>query len=287
MIRLLSSTLLLLVFVSSEAFALPILQDRELRTGLPSSFLENFDFSGIVALDNCSGSLVRFANSADTDQAMVLTNGHCVESGFPDEGTVIYGQQSSRTFDLLKSDASVAGTLTATQIIYSTMTDTDLTLYRLQQTYAQIMTQYGIRPLELASTHPAPGAAIDVLSGYWKRGYSCAIDGFVNALHEDQWIWKDSIRYTSTGCNTVGGTSGSPVLAAGTRLVIGVNNTGSESGEKCTLNNPCEVDASGNITYQKGLSYGEETYWLYSCLNANHEIDLKVAGCLLPKGGLF
>ena len=35
-------------------------------------------YDAIVALDNCSGSLVRFPGAADTDKAVVLTNGHCI-----------------------------------------------------------------------------------------------------------------------------------------------------------------------------------------------------------------
>ncbi|HET6988105.1 MAG TPA: hypothetical protein VFI00_15880 [Kribbella sp.] len=40
------------------------------------------DFTGIAALSNCSASLVRYAQSASTDKALVLTNGHCYEGGF-------------------------------------------------------------------------------------------------------------------------------------------------------------------------------------------------------------
>ncbi len=36
----------------------------------------------------------------------------------------------------------------------------------------------------------------------------------------------------------------------------------------CTLNNPCEVDADGNTTATKGQSYGQETYWFTTCLDA-------------------
>src|SRR5690348_6298664 len=50
------------------------------------------DFAGTVALSDCSGSVIRFPNSADSDPALVLTNGHCLETGFPDPGQVITGQ---------------------------------------------------------------------------------------------------------------------------------------------------------------------------------------------------
>src|SRR5262245_49577416 len=35
------------------------------------------DFTGIVALSNCSGSVVRTPNAVSTDRALVMSNGHC------------------------------------------------------------------------------------------------------------------------------------------------------------------------------------------------------------------
>ncbi|MEU9476228.1 serine protease [Streptomyces sp. NPDC048191] len=240
------------------------------------------DFAGTVALSNCSGSVIRFPNSADTDPALVLTNGHCLETGFPDPGQVITGQSSSRTFGLLNSSGSKVATLRANQVVYSTMTDTDVTIYRLTTTYAQIKSSYGISPLTVNDTHPTAGAAIKVVSAFWKRTYSCSIDGFVYRLKEGDWTWKDSVRYTSS-CNTIGGTSGSPVIDTGTGKVVAVNNTGNEDGETCTENNPCEVDQNGNVTIHQGINYAEETYLIPACFTTGNKLNLSASGCTLPK----
>ncbi|MGW7821344.1 trypsin-like serine peptidase [Streptomyces puniciscabiei] len=240
------------------------------------------NFAGTVALSNCSGSVIRFPNSADSDPALVLTNGHCLETGFPDPGQVITGQSSSRTFGLLNASGSKVATLRANQVVYSTMTDTDVTIYRLTTTYAQIKSAYGISPLTVNDTHPTAGTAIKVVSGYWKRTYSCSIDGFVYRLKEGDWTWKDSVRYTSS-CNTIGGTSGSPVIDTTTGKVVAVNNTGNEDGETCTVNNPCEVDENGNVTIHQGINYAEETYQIPACFTTGNKLDLGAAGCVLPK----
>jgi V8-like Glu-specific endopeptidase len=239
-------------------------------------------YAGTVSLSNCSGSVIRFPNSADTDPALVLTNGHCLETGFPDPGEVITGQSSSRTFGLLSSSGSRIATLRANQVVYSTMTDTDITIYRLTTTYARIKSAYGISPLTVNDTHPTAGTAIKVVSGYWKRTYSCSIDGFVYRLKEGDWTWKDSVRYTSA-CNTIGGTSGSPVIDTATGRVVAVNNTGNEDGETCTVNNPCEVDENGNVTIHQGINYAEETYLIPACFTTGNRLDLAAAGCTLPK----
>lgn len=239
-------------------------------------------FAGTVSLSNCSGSVIRFPNSADSDPALVLTNGHCLETGFPDPGEVITGQSSSRSFGLLNSSGTKIATLRANQVVYSTMTDTDVTIYRLTTTYAQIKSSYGISPLTVNDSHPVAGTAIKVVSGYWKRTYSCNIDGFVYRLKEGDWTWKDSVRYTSS-CNTIGGTSGSPVIDTATGKVVAVNNTGNENGETCTVDNPCEVDENGKVTVRQGINYAEETYLIPACFTTGNKLNLSASGCTLPK----
>jgi V8-like Glu-specific endopeptidase len=248
----------------------------------PAPAVQAVDYAGTVALSNCSGSVVRLPASADSDPALVLTNGHCLETGFPEPGEVIVDQASSRSFTLLNSAGSGVATLRASKVAYSTMTDTDVTLYQLTRTYAQIRSSYGISALTLNNTHPVAGTAVKVVSGYWKRIYTCAIDGFAYRLKEGGWTWKDSVRYTSA-CDTIGGTSGSPVVDTATGKVVAVNNTGNEDGERCTENNPCEVDENGTVTVREGINYAEETYGIPACFGAGNKLNLNASGCTLPK----
>ncbi|MCU1684951.1 MAG: Conserved putative secreted protein [Amycolatopsis sp.] len=240
-------------------------------------------FAGTVALSDCSGSVVKLAGGADTDPALVLSNGHCLESGFPAAGQVIVNKPSTRTFSLLSPNGkSSLGTLRANKIAYATMTNTDVSLYQLTTTYAKIKQTYGISPLEISPDHPAAGHHIDVVSGYWRKVYSCSIDGFVYQLHEGDWTWKDSIRYTPE-CQTIGGTSGSPIVDTASGKLVGINNTGNEDGASCTLNNPCEVAQDGTVTVHQGTNYGEETYLFYGCLKPGNVVDLTNPACALPK----
>ncbi|MFE9402732.1 serine protease [Streptomyces sp. NPDC006530] len=239
-------------------------------------------FAGTVALSNCSGSVIRTPSSQPNDPALVLSNGHCLESGFPGPGEVIVDQPSTRSFSLLNASGSKVTTLRASKVAYATMTDTDISIYQLTKSYAQIQSGYGISALTLNDAHPTQGSAIKVVSGYWKRTYSCNVDGFVYRLKEGDWTWKDSVRYTSS-CNTIGGTSGSPVIDTTTGKVVAVNNTGNEDGQRCTENNPCEVDQNGNVTVRQGINYAQETYIIVPCIGVGNKIDLSRAGCTLPK----
>ncbi|PSM31399.1 hypothetical protein BVG81_005580 [Haliangium sp. UPWRP_2] len=69
----------------------------------------------------------------------------------------------------------------------------------------------------------------------------------------------------------------------GSYEVIGINNTGNESGERCTVNNPCEIDSMGNVSFEKGASYGQQLYQVYSCVKDSGAFDLSLPGCKLQK----
>lgn len=263
----------------SGALAATIVAAPSVATAAPA--INAVDFTGIVALSNCSGSVVRTANSQPNDPALVMSNGHCVKFFAP--GEVIVNQASSRTFTLLDSTGTRSlGTLRATRLAYGTMTNTDVSFYQLSITYAQLENTFRSRALTLSAVHPTQGKAIRVVSGFHRTIYSCNIDGFVFRLREDRWTWRDSIRYTSA-CQTIPGTSGSPVEDATTGQVVGINNTGNENGQRCTLDNPCEVDQNGTVTVRRGINYAQETYYIAACIGPGSRFDLTRPGCGLPR----
>jgi Trypsin-like peptidase domain len=259
-----------------------VLVGAAILTASPAHAVRAVTLASTIALSNCSASLVRFPASADTDRAMMLTNGHCYEGGFLSAGEVLVNRQSSRSGTLLDESGNSLGTLRADLVLYATMTGTDVTLYRLTSTYASIRDSSGATALTIAADHPVDGTAIGIPSGYWERVWNCQVNGFVPTLREDEWTWHDSIRY-DTACDTIHGTSGSPVVDVTSGQVVGINNTGNDNGESCTLNNPCEVDDNGNVTVHPGQSYGQETYWFTTCLDASNALDLNAPGCLLAK----
>jgi hypothetical protein len=291
-----SSAFLVSTFVSSlssQAKALPLASNLGQegfgvgQTTVPEGIaLEaaDVDFTSIVALNNCSGALIRFKTSRDSDAAVVMTNGHCYEGGFLDPGEVAVNKPSSRSFRVLTPDSrGTVVTLRASKLLYATMTGTDLALYKVNETYGDLRKAHGLEPLVLSDSRPTSGSPMRVVSGYWKRIYACNVSSFIPELREGDWTFTDSIKFSRPGCETIGGTSGSPILHAETREVIGINNTGNESGRSCTVNNPCEVDDKGKVTVEKGASYGQQTYQVYGCLAADNSIDLTLESCALAK----
>ncbi len=239
------------------------------------------DLTATIRLNNCSASLVRFPTSRSGDRAMMLTNGHCFEGGFLQAGQVIVNRASTRQGTLRNAAGTGVATVTADRVLYATMTGTDVTLYRLTSTFAAIRSSTGISARTIASGHPAAGDTF-VPSGFFARVFNCDVQTFVPTMREGQWTWHDSLRYAS-GCDTIHGTSGSPIVSVATGEVVGINNTANDNGQVCTLNNPCEVGPDGVPHATKGLRYGQETYWFDTCLSARRTIDLTTPGCLLTK----
>jgi V8-like Glu-specific endopeptidase len=241
------------------------------------------DFTGTAEVNNCSAFLVRYADSQPTDKALVLTNGHCYEGGAMMPGQVLVDVASSRSISLLKPDASPAGTVKATRLRYGTGTKTDVIVYEVNETYASIKSRLGVPPLTLAKQAPAAGTPMSIVSSYRKTIYTCSVQATIPQVREGDRSWQDSIKYRQPGCETIGGTSGSPVIDTSTGEVIGVNNTGNDDGERCLFNNACELDADGNVTVvEQGADYGQQTWWLYTCLTADRVLDLGKPGCRLP-----
>ena len=275
----------ILLALSTQAFAfeLPIgsFDALAVKSTHPLDLANAQLFEGIVKLSNCSGAVVIFEGMSTAKKALVLTNGHCLNGGFLRPGEVAVNRPLARAMRVY-DDKMKLHPIQATKLVYATMTNTDAALYELDATYDQILSQTKIRPLLLASTRPLESTLINIPSGFWDRNWSCQIDGFVYRLREGSWVFTDSIRYEE-GCNTIGGTSGSPIVEAGTRTVIGINNTGNESGGRCYMNNPCEEDEASQVTVMPKRSYGQQTYQFYGCMTENFDLDLSLSSCTLPK----
>ncbi|GAB3581833.1 serine protease [Amycolatopsis endophytica] len=240
------------------------------------------DYDGIVKLSNCSGSLIRLPQSDEYDRALVLTNGHCLESGMPEPGQVLVDQPVNRRMLLLGDDGAELGELRATKLVYATMTDTDVAIYALDSSYREIARNLGGHPLTVAASPADVGTPVSVVSGYFTRTWNCSIERVVYSVREAGWTWKDSIRY-APGCDTIHGTSGSPIVDDGSHEVVGINNTGNDDGEVCTFNNPCEVDENGAVFARRGLTYGQQTYRIPACFSRDNQVSLTREECMLPK----
>lgn len=272
----------LLAVNSAFALVLPTKNISNFDNNQPSS---EYDFNGIVKLSNCSGSIIQFAGQSDDSPAILMTNGHCIKNdgrGFLKPGEVIQNSRVNFNAKVYNNETKLVP-VSSTKLLYATMTNTDVAYYEIEKSYSDLAA-LGVSSFELDTFMPLVGTQIDIVSGFWDRGYRCSVDGIVFALLEGDWIFTNAIRYSNQGCDTIGGTSGSPIIETSTRRVVGINNTGNAQGDSrtCSINNPCEQTENGEISAMI-RSYGQQTYNIYSCLSVDFQIDLSIEGCTLPK----
>ncbi len=243
----------------------------------PDDLIPNVE--GAVDLGNCAGSVVRPATSRLQDPALLLTNGHCVEGRRPAPGNAIVDRPADRKVPIADPQGYPKTTARAKRLVYATMTGTDIALYRLNKTYAQLKHE-GAKIFRLTSTPVRPGDRLTM--AYTSRRFNCTAEAVVTHLREGRYQQNDAIRYaTGKDCAPFQGTSGSALLAADGTTAVGIHNTHNLAGEQCTDDNPCEVGPTGAVTSVKGRSYGQQVHMITTCLTVGSKLDLSHRGCTL------
>ena len=239
-------------------------------------------FTGTAALPGCSGAVVRWPAALDTDPAVVLTNGHCVQQPFLGARDVLVDERRWMPIELLDGSGKVARSVRGVRLQYASMYRTDVALVSLRETYADLAGD-GIAPFFLAEAGPSRGDRVRIPSGYWVEQRACATTGTAYRLHERAWDWWDSIRLPARdGCAIRGGYSGSPIVSRATGLVVGVANTAYVGGRRC-IDSACEENRRGDVRMVRHMNYGQQTWWLLTCVGADRSFDLGTPGCKLAK----
>ncbi|MFJ8314255.1 MULTISPECIES: trypsin-like serine protease [unclassified Streptomyces] len=237
------------------------------------------DVEGTIDLQDCVGSVVRTPASHPDDPALMLTNGHCVQGQRPAPGAALIDQPASRDVPVADHEGYPRTTAHANRLVYATMTGTDIALYRLDTTYAQLQAK-GAKVFQLASTPVHVGDPLSM--AYPVRRLECTAEAVVPHLREGGYQMDNSIRYAAgSGCNPQHGYSGSPLLARDNTTIVGIHNTHNDDGQQCTDNNPCEVAADGTVTSTKGRNYGQQVNVITACLTKGSKLNLSSQDCTL------
>jgi hypothetical protein len=231
------------------------------------------DFDGTVRLPGCSGAIVQVTDDMGS-KALMLSNGHCVSQEKADTFSVDKPPINRNLIAFSSSGAAVP--ITAIRMLYASMTDTDLGLVELEQTYADLLKKR-VHPFKIASESAPVGTIVRMPSTFFKTVEECKIAIIAVNLREDHFHWVHSYGYD--GCHSIKNTSGSPLIGLTSRRIVGLNNTRNVAGKRCALDNPCEVDAKGAITVVPDRSYGQQVYPLLACFGGNGKFDLSLKSC--------
>lgn len=246
----------------------------------------------------CSAALVTFKGRTSSAPALVLTAGHCSDRGSiqiplrdktisaPDVGEVLYRLSDRRSLTLETGNSDEPRTCIETdEIVYGTLTDADVLLLRLTETYNRIRLRTGVQPFLISSGDVVSnGTPVRSPSSLFQDDRECAVEATVESLKEGRWLWAPVMRLSST-CDVPHGQSGGPVLRLDSNEVIGIMGTASDgNAAACEFNNPCEMKADGSTsTAAKDQGYAHFVHRLYTCLDADRNVDVDVPGCMLPK----
>lgn len=236
---------------------------------------------GAARTDVCSGSIVRKSDAKPDDPALFLTNGHCVKGDRPAPGSAVTNRAEARDVTVLGPRGGPTASAHTTKLVYATMTGTDIALYQLDETYAQLAAG-GAKVFDLATREPQQADQLVLLAGESGKTWACAVANIVPELREGGYSTHNAIQYNEL-CAPGSGDSGAPMVDPHTGEMIGIHATGNGAGGVCTEADPCEVDDAGVVTVHMGRSYGEQTAAIPACLAPGSTIDLGRAGCTLTK----
>lgn len=233
-------------------------------------------FEGTADLSNCSGFVFATHDTSAVAPALLMTNGHCLTTLLGgivlSPGEARADRPGSRAVSIV-NDQGVKLKFKTSRLVYATMSGTDMAVYELPLSYLELG-ERGVRPFQLGST-PLVTESVEVFSAHKNNAHSCAIAAITNT-REGGFPFTDSLRL-SPECRQGNGTSGSPVVRAGTREVIAIANSYNKNGRACGNNNPCEVNGE-EVSVQFGAPYAQQIAGLAACLK-----DFAAAGCLLTK----
>lgn len=220
----------------------------------PDTPVPNLEGGAVIA-GVCSASVVRTDHSKPHDQALLLTNGHCVPER-PAPGQTLSGVAMDLPVTIGDRQGYLQAKARTTRLVHATMTGTDTALFRLDQTYAQLQAKH-VKIFKLSGRSASPGRQVEIISAGNGKRFNCTIDAVVPHLREEGYTQDNAYRYNPE-CTPSHGGSGSPIVLKDGVTVVGVHSTGNDSGEQCTANNPCEVAADGTVTVRKGARYGQQ-----------------------------
>lgn len=242
--------------------------------------------SATIRPSGCAASVVRTAASRPADPALLLTNGHCVFPARPEPGQTLLDQPARHPVVLNGADSNAVARATTTRLLLATMTGTDVALYRLDQSYAQLAAK-GVPAHPLTTTGPAPGTPLTMHAGADQTTFRCTVGAVVPTLREAGYTQRSALRYAdATSCAPQAGTSGSPLIDPRTGAVVAIHNSHVTGDAKpCRENEPCEVAPDGTVTAVKGRGYAQQVAGLAPCLDAGSTLAPSRPGCTLLAGG--
>jgi len=160
----------------------------------------------------CSGTLVTFEGRAANRKALVLTAGHCIGIGSVEFGAKAPG--AGEVFKNFKQDNIFTvntprpelrkACVGSSELVYATLTEIDVAVYELSETYQELEKRTGAVPLIVSrDSRVVPGLKLRAPSGLHENEQACTLAADVAKVKEFDWTWGPLMRLA--GCTFIGG----------------------------------------------------------------------------------
>ncbi len=240
------------------------------------------ELHNLASTSGCSAGYADIGR-ADKEKAVVVTNGHCASGSLAARQAMV-NIPTDKSFSIFMVTGETLK-VTGIRLMYATLMDTDIALYELKETNAELKSK-GLQPFPFYQGEAPLGSAVRVTSGYWEETQECKLERRVHKLLEgfgsdisDPSIATNAFAL-SKDCKIRGGYSGTPVIDSATDTIIAMAFTGAEGSSACAEQAPCEEDSRGNRTYLRGTSYVARVDQLDSCI-VDGEFKLALPTCTL------
>ena len=249
-----------------------------------------------VVLPGCTGTIFIMPGMADEQNALVVTNGHCLNIGdyewqggrYLSPGQFLFNHDLDNTgySATVFSARGVNGkTYAARRIIFGTITATDLAIIELNVNYS-ILKKSGYRVFIFARNLPKTGIRLEFSSCNESFDGTCKVHGIVPTVVEGPYVWTNVVKMElNKKCRVYPGVSGTPGILKSTNEIYAIGNTEyTGEGKECEIMNPCERDASSG-TLRHGpptQTYAIPTAPLYDCYDTtSSRFDFNMTSCKL------
>ncbi len=254
-------------------------------------------FNGVGLVDmgrggGCTGTFLDTGALANAP-AYVLSNGHCVGPKLMGPGDILVDQPASPgmnfRFNYFVDAGKNVRMVPIRRVVYATMHHTDIAIFELDATYAQLVSE-GFVPHVIAAADPVAGTQVEMVgvpqngvrrATRFVRRSTCRVGDRTN-LKEGDYTFSGAFRHW---CSSVGGSSGSPVIARQSGEIVAINNTGVDdsalAAPECSIDRPCEVAPDGSVTTDVKTNYAQKTSNIPTCVDRSGIFGVKVPGCRL------
>ncbi|STD11926.1 Uncharacterised protein [Dermatophilus congolensis] len=178
----------------------------------------------------CSGAIVKLPGAKDSDKALLLSAGHCIPGPHLKDGESVANKKIAGTGNQVQihkgsdKDNHLNPLQTrVTDVVYATMTGTDVSLMKIDKTYSALQGA-GIKAREIPGDDLKKGDAVSVPApAIGLSLHGCKVENTGLTKKVKSWTWNNFVEVSGDQCGQLReGASGSPIISDSDGRIRGI-----------------------------------------------------------------